>query len=206
MKRHLACALAALSLAAILASPAQAVIKNYLVNLTGPSEFPVNASPGTGSGTVSYDDVAHTLAISVAFSGLTGTVTVSHFHAPTVTSGLGSEAQASAAQNANVATTVPTLPGFPAGVTNGVYANVLDLTSAGSWNPAYVTANGGTTAGAEAAFALALTEGKTYWNIHTSTFGGGEIRGFPFLIPEPGTVALAGAAACGLIAVRRRRA
>jgi hypothetical protein len=186
-------------------SAARATVFPYLVNLTGPSEFPVNASPGTGSGSVTYDDVAHTLALSVSFSGLTGTVSVSHLHAPTVLSGLGSEANAAAAMNAGVATTTPTLAGFPSGVTAGAYANVLDLTQASSWNPSYVTANGGTTAGAEAALAAALAAGKSYWNIHTSTFPGGEIRGFPFLVPEPTSATLAGLGLVCFGALRRRR-
>jgi hypothetical protein len=139
----------------------------------------------------------------VSFSGLTGAVTVTHFHAPTVADGRGSEAQASAAQNAGIATTTPTLAGFPSGVTSGTYANVLDLTQASSWNAPYIAANGGTPAGAEAAFKAALDQGRTYWNIHTSTFGGGEIRGFPVLIPEPTTFALV--SALGALAVCRRR-
>jgi hypothetical protein len=42
-----------------------------------------------------------------------------------------------------VATTLPTFAGFPLGVTSGTYINTLDLTLASSYNPAFVTANGG---------------------------------------------------------------
>ena len=70
----------------------------------------------------------------------------------------------------------------------GTYDKVLDLTLASSYNPAYVTANGGTTAGAEAALAQALADGKSYWNIHTSQFPGGEIRGFLTPTPTPAEV------------------
>ena len=45
----------------------------------------------------------------------------------------------------------------------------MDLTLASSYNPSYVTANGDTTAGAEAALAHAMADGKGYLNIHTST-------------------------------------
>ena len=74
------------------------------------------------------------------------------------------------------------------------------------WNPSYVTANGGTTAGAEAAFTAALFANKAYWNIHTSVVGGGEIRGFMTLVPEPATASLIGMgiAAFGCITRRRR--
>jgi hypothetical protein len=41
-----------------------------------------------------------------------------------------------------------------------------------------VTANGGTTAGAEAALLAGLEAGQAYLNIHTTMFPGGEIRGF----------------------------
>ena len=58
--------------------------------MDGPSENPFNASLGTGTGLAVYDDVAHTLALSASFSGLTGNVTQTHFHfnAATSTSGL----------------------------------------------------------------------------------------------------------------------
>src|SRR6187200_3303491 len=49
--------------------------------LSGPAESPPNASPGTGTALFTYDDVAHTLALNVVFSGLLGTVTASHIHA-----------------------------------------------------------------------------------------------------------------------------
>ena len=34
------------------------------------------------------------------------------------------------------------------------------------------------TATAEAALLAGIVAGKAYWNVHSSTFGGGEIRGF----------------------------
>lgn len=177
---------------------ARATIVQYVVSLSGPNESPPNASPGIGSGTVNYDDVLHTLALSLSFAGLVGTTTASHIHAATAVAGTGT---------AGVATTTPTFAGFPLGVTAGTYANVLDLTLASSYNPSYVTANGGTTAGAESALAAAMAADKAYWNIHTSTFPGGEIRGFLTPVPEPSTY-LAGALSallCGVQGVRSLR-
>ena len=58
--------------------PARATVFHYEVSLNGPSEFPANASPGTGTGTVRYDDVAHTLQVQLVFGGLTGNTTASH--------------------------------------------------------------------------------------------------------------------------------
>lgn len=161
----------------------QANVFQYAVTLDGPSESPANASPGTGSATVGYDDSLHTLTLSLTFSGLTGTTTASHIHAATAVAFTG---------NAGVATTTPTLAGFPLSVSSGTYNNVLDLTLASSYNPSYVTANGGTTASAEVALASAMADGKAYWNIHSSTFTGGEIRGFLTPVPEPSSLALLG--------------
>lgn len=175
-----------------------ATVFDYAAILDGPSEFPPNASPGTGFAQVNYDDVAHTLFVDVTFSGLVGTTTASHIHSATAVPGTGA---------AGVATTTPTFAGFPLGVTSSTYINTLDLTLASSWNPSYITASGGTTAGAEAALAAGLAAGEAYFNIHTTVVPGGEIRGFLEPVPEPSSVGLlalgGGALAWG---ARRRKA
>jgi hypothetical protein len=109
--------------------------------------------------------------VELVFSGLTGNTTASHIHAPTAF-------PFNLTNTAGVATTTPTFAGFPLGVTSGTYSNTLDLTALSSYNPSFVTANGGTAATAEAALTAAIAEGRAYWNVHSSTFPGGEIRGF----------------------------
>jgi hypothetical protein len=174
---------------------ANAAILEYNAFLDGPSESPPNASPATGFADFKYDNLAHTLYIDVSWSGLLGTTTASHIHAATTVAGTGT---------AGVATTTPYFSGFPIGVTSGSYTTTLDLTLASSYNPSYVTANGGTTATAEAALVAAIAADKAYLNIHSTVFGGGEIRGFLVAVPEPSGVALLGLGGAILAWARRR--
>lgn len=176
--------------------PAYAGLFNYDVVLDGPSESPANASPGTGTASILYDDSAHTLFIDLVFSGLLGTTTASHIHAATLNPFTGT---------AGVATTTPYFAGFPIGVTSGSFTTTLDLTLASSYNPAFVTANGGTTATAEAALAAAMASGKAYLNLHTTVFPGGEIRGFITPVPEPGTITLLGLGGFAMTLLARNR-
>ena len=151
-------------------SSAQAAVVSYMATLDGLSEAPPNASPGLGLAQVDVDATAHTMHVQLFFfSGLIGTTTAAHIHAPTAVAGTGT---------ASVATTTPYFAGFPIGVTSGAYDNTLDMTLTSSYNPSYVTANGGTTAGAEAALFLAIASGKAYFNVHSTFAPGGEIRGF----------------------------
>lgn len=183
----------------IAAGIAQAAVFSFEADLSGPAEAPPNASPGIGTALFTYDDSAHTLSFSVSFSGLTGVTTASHIHAATTTPGTGT---------AGVATQVPTFSAFPLGVTTGSFSQTLDLTQASSYNPSYVTAHGGTPAGAETALISAINGGQAYLNIHTATFPGGEIRGFLTPVPEPAETAsvLTGLAGAGVLVFRRLRA
>ena len=79
------------------------------------------------------------------------------------------------------------------------------MTLTSSFNPSFITAHGGTTATAEADLFSAMDAGKTYFNIHTTAFPGGEIRGFLHAVPEPGTLALFTLALAGAGFVRRRK-
>jgi hypothetical protein len=143
-------------------TPAQAVQVwnlNFVPEATG--------ATGTGTGTLTYNELARALTIAVSFSGLSGTTTVAHIHAPTAVAGTG---------NAGVATTTPSFVGFPTGVKADSYNTTLDLTLASSYNGAFITNNGGTTETAQAALISSFDARKAYFNIHTTTFGRGEIR------------------------------
>ncbi|MGH9882656.1 MAG: CHRD domain-containing protein, partial [Pyrinomonadaceae bacterium] len=89
----------------------------FFANLSGPAEAPPNASPGTGTGIVTYDSTLHTLRVQVTFSGLLGNTTASHIHSATASPLSGT---------AGVATRVPTFIGFPLGVTSGTYDMTFD--------------------------------------------------------------------------------
>jgi hypothetical protein len=195
MFRFLAATIAAGAML-VTASVAQATVILYQANLTGPAESPPNASPGSGIGFVTIDDVANTMRVVAAFGGLTSPTTASHIHCCTAVPLTGI---------AGVATAVPTFPGFPLGVTTGAYDMTFDLLSLTTYNPAFITANGGTAASARAALLSGLASGSSYLNIHTSAFPSGEIRGFLTAVPEPATWAMLVLGFGGIGAALRRR-
>ena len=164
--------------------------------LSGPAESPPNASTGSGFATVTLDLDLFTMRVQVDFTGLNGTVTAAHIHAPTTQPFMGT---------ADVATQVPTFMGFPGGVSAGTYDHTFDLADASTYNPDFITASGGTVSTASNALIFALEDGKAYLNIHTSAFPGGEIRGFLAPVPEPSTIALfmVGTAGGLLLALKR---
>jgi CHRD domain/PEP-CTERM motif len=166
----------------------------FTATLTGAQEVPPTGSPGIGSALVTIDTVTNLMTVNVSFAGLLSPVTIAHIHC---CAGPGA--------TAIPATTVPSFPGFPVGVTTGTYLQTFDLTLASTYNPAFIAAHGGTVAGAQAAFTAGLLAGQAYFNIHTMQFPNGEIRGQLQAVPEPATLLLLGSGIAGVVGVLRKR-
>lgn len=154
------------------------------------------AAGATGSGyaKVRWDTDLLKLDITTEFSGLTGTTTVAHIHCCTATPGAGT---------VGVALTPGTLPAFPVGVTGSFYQTSLDLSLPTTFTTTFTNNfGGGTVTGAQAALLQGLMDGQAYFNVHTTAFPGGEIRGF--MVPEP-VLLLLGAGLTGAVARHRLR-
>jgi hypothetical protein len=205
MKRHAfligSCLSTTAAFLLMTAQPCHGASLLFTAQLSGEAEAPPVATPGAGWTAVTYDSIAQTLRVQVEFSDLLAPVTAAHIHAPTAVPGAGT---------IGVATQVPSFLGFPHGVSAGSYDMTFNLKSSASFNPAFVTnQGGGDPAGAEAALIAALLEGRAYLNIHTTLHPAGEIRGFlTRSVPEPATgLASALAMLLGLagMEIRRRR-
>ena len=181
--------------------------ENFAAILDGLQENPVVATPGSGTGTASYDSTTQMLSVNVSFSGLIGTTSNAHIHC----------CATDLSTNSGVALHfVP--QGFPIGVTSGNFSHTFDLSMASTYDAGYLTASGGTAAQARDRLLNAMRFGVAnsplpgdssiaYFNIHTSFRAGGEIRGNISPIPEPSTACLllGGLAMLGLTLRKRNR-
>ncbi len=149
--------------------------------LSGPNEAPTNASPATGNefgAGISLDDATQSLTLIFAYGSAFGFVDLTgNFSDSHVHKGAD-----------NVAGGVQFgINGLhtPSGTKSGSYSGTVGLS-----------------AGQQAD----LLAGLLYINIHSSTFGGGEIRGqLVQVVPEPASAVLLLSGAVAVLGLRRRR-
>ena len=186
------------ALALMLALPASAHQQIYTGIFQGSQESPANASPGSGSAMVTVDFDLVTMRVQASFTGLGGTTSAAHIHCCLPGPG--------GSLNVGVASQTPSFGGFPLGVTAGTYDNTFNMALLASYNAAFVTNNGNTVSSAFNALVAGLDSGNAYFNIHTSSFPGGEIRAALAPVPEPESYAMLGAGLGLLAFLARRRA
>jgi hypothetical protein len=87
----------------------QAATFSLFASLDGAQEVPPVATPGTGTGYVTYDDVSNLLSWNITFSDLLAGTTVAHFHGP-------------AAPGVSASPTVTIPLGASLGMTSGTHA------------------------------------------------------------------------------------
>jgi hypothetical protein len=162
--------------------------------MSGSGESPPNASTASGTALVALDLDVITMRVQASFTGLSGGATAAQVLTTTPLTG-----------TAGVLSLNPTLPGFPLGVTSGSYDQTIDLTQASGYTPEFITASGGTVSDALNALIFGMADGKTYFEIDSSAFPGGEIRGFLTPAPEPGAASLLLASGGAAMLMRRRR-
>lgn len=195
MKRVLSVlALAAASSAVAVPAGAAPNDPTYRAVASGALESPPNASPGTSL--VTIDLGGKDMLVDLPFRDLSGTTTAAHIHCCTSTAFTGTAPVAVPFQD------------FPMDVHAGTYSNAIPLGDAASYDPAFVSAHGGTAQGAASALVDAINANEAYVNIHTSLYPDGEIRGWLVAappVPETAEWSMLAVGLAGLMWMSRRR-
>jgi hypothetical protein len=187
-------ALAAVSSAIAVPASAAKLDPTYRAVASGALESPPNASPGTGL--VTIDLGGKEMLVDLPFRDLEGTTTEAHIHCCTSTAFTG------------VAPVAVPFQDFPLGVHAGTYSNAIPLGDEATYDPAFLSAHGGTASGAASALSDGIAANEAYVNIHTSAYPNGEIRGWLVAappVPEAGEWSMLAVGLGGLLWMSRRR-
>jgi hypothetical protein len=187
-------ALAAASTAVAVPAGAAPIDPSFRAVASGALETPPNASPGTSL--VTIDLGGKQMLVDLPFRDLNGTTTAAHVHCCT-----------SAAFTGAAPVALP-FPDFPMGVHAGTYSNAIALGDEMSWDPAFMSANGGTVQGAASALVDGINANEAYVNIHTDLYPNGEIRGWLVAappVPETAEWSMLAVGLAGLMWMSRRR-
>lgn len=148
-------------------------VQDHAVGLAGANENPQNASPATGNETfagITYNDTTNALTLQFAygsdfgFVNLTGDFSLAHIHGPGPVLAPGS-----ANMNGGILHDLGGFHGAGTSARTGSFFGIVTLSAAQE---------------------TMLFDNELYINIHSSTFGGGEIRGQLIVVAElPGIIA-----------------
>lgn len=160
--------------ALLLASTAANAITYSATFSSAAENNPANSSAATGFGTLRT--IGTSIFVDITYSGLGSGLSDAHIHCCNAPTG-----------NAGVAIG---LGGLPIGSTSGTITRLIDLSQTGVFRPAFITASGGSIELARNRLFTQLDLGRVYFNLHTTGFPGGEIRGNLNAVPEPATWAM----------------
>ena len=168
----------------------------FTSRLSGLNEIPnANNSAGSGVATAAFFNANNSIRLTGSFQNLTGLSLFGHLHCCSTRTASGAQA-IDFSEN----------PGFQLGVRSGSFDLTYDLLDATTYTAAFLAASGGTALGARNRLFSNFNNELGYFNIHSTVFRGGELRGQLAGIPEPASWGMM-IVGFGFIggAVRRRR-